>query len=292
MRSAAAHQCRLGLLFGWLCALLMSGQGAQAESLRYFPVGPIYEYRWQVLALGLKHVPEAGPATLVPYLDDASQKRAINLLQSGGIDVIALGTNQERENEMLPVRIDISRGIVGFRVLIIRAADRARIRGMDAPSFLKLTFGLNSQWADVPIMRANGLKTEVSLGYETLFAMLQAGRFDAFPRGLNEAQIELAQRKKLYPDLVLEQSKALYFPYPIYFWVNKHKPQLAQRIETGLKRALADGSMHRLFARYYATEIATLKANPRQIIFLINPVLPAGNPLPDTNWWWHQPGVR
>ncbi|WP_024302523.1 ABC transporter substrate-binding protein [Pseudogulbenkiania sp. MAI-1] len=266
----------------------MAAQCAAAQQLRYFPVGPIYEYRWKLLKLALDHTQAAEQTVLQPFPDEVSQDRGVALLQSGKIDVIALGTNQEREDKMLPIKIDISRGIVGFRVLIIRAADQARIKSMDDRSLRNLTFGLNDQWADVPVMRANGLKIETSMGYENLFSMLAAKRFDAFPRGLNEAKRELEQRKATYPQLALELTKALYFPFPIYFWVNKNNTGLARRIERGLKLALADGSFRRLFESYYAAEIASLKSNPRHVIHLKNPILPAGNQPPDTSWWWRQ----
>lgn len=150
----------------------------------------------------------------------------------------------------------------------------------------QLIFGLNSQWADLPIMRANGFTVETSLSYEKLFAMLTAGRFDAFPRGLNEAARELEERKKSYPQLAVEQTCALFFPYPVYFWVSRDNAALAQRIERGLKLALADGSFRQLFESYHATEIATLAKDKRQVIRLANPVLPAGTAEPDTRWWW------
>ena len=66
-------------------------------------------------------------------------------------------------------------------------ADKERIAKLDASALrTELTFGLNSQWADLPIMRANGFTVETSTSYEPLLGMLSAGRFDAFPRGLNE----------------------------------------------------------------------------------------------------------
>ena len=208
-------------------------------------------------------------------------------MQSGAIDVIALGTNDEREAKLLPIKIDILRGIVGFRLLVIRAADQARIAQMDDQSLRnQLIFGLNEQWADLPIMRANGFSVVTSLDYETLFAMLAAGRFDAFPRGLNEARRELDERKQHYPQLAIEKSKALFFPYPVYFWVNKDNVALAQRIESGLKRALADGSFRKLFQSYHAAEIAALKNEKRHVLRLDNPILPAGTVPPDTSWWW------
>ena len=262
---------------------------AGETSIRYFPVGPIYEYRWKLLELALAHAPDGeAPFRLVPFAEDVTQNRGMQLLQTGAIDVIALGTNDERESRMRPIKIDILRGIVGFRIFVIRTADQARIARLDGKSLRQqLTFGLNSQWADLPVMRANGFTVETSPSYENLFGMLVAGRFDAFPRGLNEAARELDERKQTYPQLAVEQNKALFFPYPVYFWVAKENTILAQRIERGLKLALADGSFRKLFETYHATEIASLAKEKRQVIRLDNPTLPAGTPDTDTSWWWH-----
>ena len=271
------------------CLVFVSPASAVETTIRYFPAGPIYEYRWKLLELALARAPNGGKSSrLTPFAEDITQNRGVQLLQSGAIDVIALGTNAEREAQMLPIKIDILRGIVGFRIFVIRAADQARIARMDEQALRQqLIFGLNSQWADLPIMRANGFKVETSPAYEKLFAMLSASRFDAFPRGLNEAARELEERKKIYPQLAVEQSKALYFPFPVYFWVNKQNVALAQRIERGLKLALADGSFRQLFETYHATEIAQLARDKRQVIRLANPILPAGTAEPDTRWWWH-----
>lgn len=274
-----------------LCSVpgLLTSALAAETPLRYFPVGPIYEYRWKLLELALAHTSDTGHTVrLAPFTEDITQNRGMQLLQSGAIDVIALGTNAEREAQMLPVKIDILRGIVGYRLLVIRAADQARIARMNEQALRKeLTFGLNSQWADLPIMRANGLTVETSSSYENLFGMLVAGRFDAFPRGLNEANRELEERKQSYPQLAVEQGKALFFQYPVYFWVRKENMALARRIERGLKAALADGSFRKLFESYHAAEIDMLAKSRRQVIRLANPVLPPGTPEVDTRWWWH-----
>lgn len=261
---------------------------AAETTLRYFPSGSIYEYRWKLLETALSHTQDTeGSFRLTPYAEEVTQNRGILLLQSGAIDVIALGTNDEREEKLLPIKIDILRGMVGFRLLVIRATDQARIAQMDDVALREqLTFGLNNHWADLPIMRANGFSVITSQEYENLFAMLAAGRFDAFPRGLNEARRELDERRQTYPQLAIEQSKALFFPYPVYFWVNKDNVALAQRIERGLKQSLADGSFRKLFESYHAAEIAALKNEKRQVIRLDNPLLPAGAAPPDTSWWW------
>jgi ABC-type amino acid transport substrate-binding protein len=269
--------------FGW------GGRAAAAETLlHYFPAGPIYDYRWKLLELALAHTADTdGPVRLVPYAEDLTQNRAVLYLQSKALDVIALGIDDERERDLLPIRIDILRGIVGFRLLLIRAADQARIAKMDDQSLrTRLIFGLNSQWADLPIMQANGFLVVTSPSHENLYEMLAAGRFDAFPRGLNEAQIEWDAHKQNYPQLAIEQSKALFFPYPVYFWVNKENSALAQRIERGLSLSLADGSFRKLFESYHAQEIATLRNETRHVIRLDNPTLPAGTAQPDTSWWW------
>lgn len=270
------------------CLLLGSGpRPAQAQVLRCFPAGQIYDYRWRLLELALAHAPDGEPVRLLPYPEDITQSRSVLLLQSGTLDVLALGTSPAREAELLPVRIDILKGIVGFRVLLVRRADQARIARLDDAALKRqLVFGLERDWADLPIMLANGFKVETTTAYESLFAMLAAGRFDALPRGLNEGYRDLAEYGKRYPDLVLEPGKALYFPYPIYFWVNRNNLKLAHRIERGLTLALQDGTFQKLFTSYYAQEIAIMRQAPRHVLQVGNPNLPAGVPGPDTRWWW------
>ena len=286
------HWYRRGGLAVVACAaFLWAAPGIAAETfIRYFPSGPIYEYRWKLLDLALAHTRESGESfRMMPYAEDTTQNRAVSLLQSGAIDVIALGTNEERESKILPVKIDILRGIVGFRVFLIRSADQERISQMDDVSLRKqLTLGLNSQWADLPILRANGFSVTTSSGYEALFDMLAAGRFDAFPRGLNEAQRELDERRQRYPQLAVEKTRALYFPYPVYFWVRKDNQTLARRIERGLNLSLADGSFRKAFEQYHAVEIATMRQEKRHVLRLASPILPDGTPQPDTSWWWHE----
>lgn len=272
-----------------LLLMLLSLANAVEKTICYFPVGPIYEYRWKLLELALAHTQKNGeePFKLVPYDNDVTQNRGIQLLQAGGIDVIALGTNAQRESQILPIKIDILRGIVGYRIFLIRKTDQDRLASMSSQELAtKLTFGLNSQWADLPILRANGFSVVTSSNYEQLFDMLAADRFDAFPRGLNEATRELEARKDTFPQLMVEQTKALYFPFPVYFWVNKTNTALAERIERGLRLSLDDGSFRDLFLTYHAAEIEMLKTQKREVMELVNPILPLETVKPDTSWWW------
>jgi hypothetical protein len=274
-------------------ALPTTAAAAPPESaavvLRYFPVGPIYDYRWKLLELVLRRTQRHGePAPrLEPAGGDASQSRAVLQLEDNALDVLALGVNEERTAELLPVRIDILKGIVGFRIFIIRAEDQPRIAKM-GPRALRtnLVYGLNNQWADLPVMKANGFNVQGGTGYDNLFAMLAARRFDAFPRGLNEAYREIELQHANYPALAVERHKALYIPYPVYFWVNQRNTALAQRIRKGLQAAEADGSFRQLFEHYHAQEIATLAREPRQVLRLRNPQLKPVDAVPDTSWWW------
>ncbi len=272
----------------WL--LVAKRAHADDHTLHYFPCGSIYEYRWDLLQLALSHEAAPGqPVHLMPALDTESQDRAVKLVMQGTIDVVSFGYSAERAKDLLPVRIDTLKGIVGFREFIVRESDEARLSAMNAKEFHdKLTFGLNSQWADLPIMTDAGFHVVSSLGYENLFTMLAAGRFDAFPRGLNEIDRDIDLRNEQTPALVIEHRHAIYFPYPVYFWVRKDNTALAERIRKGLEASLADGSMRQLFLRYHAFEIGQLQGEHRDIIRLPNKRLPDASYDPDTSWWWPQ----
>lgn len=261
--------------------------------LHYIPGGEIYEYRWKLLELSLNHTRATdGPFEMAIYdgkLGEVSQSRSIVLLKTGNIDVLTFGSNKERETELRPIKIDILHGMLGYRILLIRKEDEAKFAAI-APNNLsqQISLGFNSQWADLDILTSNGFKVVTSAGYDNLFHMLAAGRFDAFPRGLNEAAREIEDRKQELPTLTMEKTLALFANYPVFFWVRKNDTALADRIERGLKLSLMDGSFRQLFQHYYAREIEQVKQEKRRVLKLNNPSLPADSPAPDTSWWWKQ----
>ena len=273
-----------------LCCLLGSIPAQAADNvIRYYPSGSIYTYRWALLKLALDHVEKLDHRhyDLVPLNDKVTQWRAEQLLSSGKVDVVAFAPNAQREKLLQPVRMDILKGIIGYRVFFVRKEDAARIAAMNAPQFRTgVRLGLNSQWADYPIMKNSGYEVLTSIGYESLFEMLAAGRFDAFPRGLNEVDSEMKEQLPHYPGLTLEKTKAIYFPFPVYFWVSKQNTPLARRVLQGLKLAERDGSFKALFLRHHAEAIQLLAANGWQTTQISNTELPPGNVKPDTSWWW------
>lgn len=277
----------------WLLALLCLPGLAHAQAgdqvIRYYPGGSIYTYRWDLLKLALDHVEKLDHHhyELVPLSEKVTQWRAEQLLISGKVDVLAFAPNSQRERLLQPVRMDILKGIIGYRVFFVRKDDLPIFKGMNPQQFRAgVRLGLNSQWADYPIMKNNGYEVLASIGYESLFEMLAAGRFDAFPRGLNEVGSEMREQLPHYPGLTLEKTKAIYFPFPVYFWVSKENTPLAKRVLQGLKLAERDGSFKALFLRHHAEAIQLLADNGWQTTQIANTELPPGNVKPDTSWWW------
>ena len=59
--------------------------------------------------------------------------------------------------------------------------------------------------------------------------------------------------------------------------------------ETGLQRALEDGSFKALFLSYHREYIDQANLQQRLIFPLDNPFLSPGTPAPDTRWWYPEP---
>lgn len=284
-----AAWCRIVLCAVLSLLLAPWSLAAPTTIIRYGPQGAIYDYRWALLALALEHTRASdGPWRLEPLaVQGFSQSRTIALLLHEELDVSAFGYSPQRAAALLPIRIDLLRGMLGYRVLLIRADQQARFRHLSRAAFKRdIQLGFNSQWADLAILQANGFRVVTSPNYDNLFSMLAAGRFDAFPRGLNEVRRELQTFGVSHPEIAEEQTLALFMQYPVYFWVRKGSTALAARIERGLNLALADGSFKALFLHYHAQDIATAASAHRRVITLHNPYLPPGFVPSDTSWWW------
>ncbi|MES2823913.1 MAG: hypothetical protein V4732_09945 [Pseudomonadota bacterium] len=201
-----------------------------------------------------------------------NDKRRINALVEGKLDVIWSSTSAEHETLIQPIKISLLKDLTNYRLLLIRKQDQAifsRINRLE--DLQKLKGGMNPQWRDAAIMKANHLPMVFSVHYPSFFKMLAAKRFDYFSRGLYQIQAEA----NLFPtlNLAVEEHLILHYPNEFYFFVNKKNNLLAERIEQGLTIALADGSFDSLFnsVPQYRWGMEQLANPSRVVIDLVAP---------------------
>jgi len=247
------------------------------------------EYFLQLLTLVLERTEqESGPVKLLATPDSMQQGRALKELMNGrNIDIAWTVTSSTREQQLLPIRIPLLKGLLGYRVLVIRQQDRDKFSQVtDLATLSNFTAGQGHDWPDTEILRSNNLPVVTSSTYEGLFNMLNSQRFDYFPRGANEAWLEIGYHQKF--DLIIEENLLIYYPSPIYFFVHNHNIPLANRIKKGLEIALADGSFERLFTNFAAHQrmFNLINFSQRTIIRLKNPLLPALTPVDNPKYWF------
>lgn len=216
---------------------------------------------------------------------DYSQARFISMLQQeSGNFVIWTMTDAKREQQMRPIRVPLTKGLLGYRVLVIRKNEQARFDHIQTIDDLAhFIGGQGTHWPDTQIMKANGLKITTAENTESLFRMVEAKRFDFFPRGTSEAWFELSERKS--DKLVVEENLMLYYPADIYFFVNKSNEALARRIEKGLELMIDNGEFDKFFYSHPRVSAAFNKLKHRRLLKLTNPYLPPETPVDNPRYW-------
>ena len=196
-----------------------------------------YDDLIQILDTALKKTEsEFGPYELTPSQRPMNEARWLHELKnkSSLINVGWSSTSVEKESEMLPIRIPLRKGILGYRIALIAKDKQALIDNVKTIDDLKkLKIGQGLGWGDVNLYRLNGFTVQET-SYEKLFRITALGSIDLFPRGINEIFSENERFSKIYPQLTIEKDLLLYYPWPYYFFFNKDDAKLQQRIETGL----------------------------------------------------------
>ncbi|MGE6162110.1 substrate-binding periplasmic protein [Aeromonas salmonicida] len=219
-------------------------------------------------------VPEYGPYQLIAS-PPMEQGRAVKALQEGALVQIGVfAPDEERERSLLAVHIPLAKGLLGWRVCLIRQGDEGRFSGIGSLAdwhSAGLTIGQHRSWPDTRLLKANGLKITVGNLYEALFNMLRKRRFDCFLRSVIEIEDELKQ----HPELAIEPHLVFRYPLALLFFVSPQYPELAQRIELGLQRARQSGAFDQIFEKEFGSTIRRLKLDERVMLELHNPDLPA-----------------
>jgi len=279
-----------------LTACLLAGQQAWADEpllIRYPRVDSIDgehgEYGLALLKLALA---KAGGHYRVEQSDTRMQQnRALVELQSDShrIDIVGTMTSPEREASLLPVRIPLTRGLIGWRIAMLRADRKELFHGVRSVEDLrKFGAGQGEDWPDVQILRQNGIRVETVTVYSTLFNLLNAGLLDWVPRSVNEIWAEAAH----HPELAIDPYVAVHYVTADYFFVNKKNTALAEEVRRGLEKALADGSFEQLFQLHYGPLIRQARLDRRLIIELPNSSLTPETPLQRKELWFSPQHVK
>lgn len=201
-------------------------------------------YGYKILDLALSKSGRPYQLSIAPL--KMNQERTRASIESGSISIVDFGTSAEFEERFRAIYFPIDRGLSGYRLFIINrsaAAEFAAIRNLN--ELKQKVAGQGNGWSDIKILRNAGIRVE-SAEFGSLFKMLEMGRFDFFPLGVEEVYALLEQHKDSAPNSTVEESLALHYPFARLFFVKKDNKELHDAVMAGLENAFADGSFQSL----------------------------------------------
>ncbi|WP_250655879.1 transporter substrate-binding domain-containing protein [Alkalimarinus coralli] len=250
-----------------------------------------YEYPQKLLTHILEITKQNYGSALIQYAPSPMQRnRSLIELEAGeNIHVMATALKPEWERRLIPIRVPIRKGILGYRVFLILQQHQPTLsRIISLEELKKIPTGSGRQWSTTKTLIENGFDVREGMNYEGLFTMLMEGRFITFGRGISEIFAEYDVYKSKIPELAIEQDLLLHIPLPTYFFVTPKRPKLAERIEEGLLMMIEDGSFDELFNAEFGDMIKAAKLSTRRMFLINNPNLSPATPL-DIEHYWYRP---
>lgn len=238
------------------------------------------QYEREVFVLALKASSKvAGDWTLEEDVTDFPRAEdEASVFRTKGFDIFGtVAGNSKLANEAkIIIPQPLMKGLLGHRILIIRAADKNKFAAIKTPAQLQqFTMGIPATWADAALFRHNGYPVIEKGSFDDLFVRLQNKEFDYVTFGANEVDGVFKERAAASGQLIVEPSLLVYYPFPLVFYVNPANPALAERVSRGLNKIATNGELDALFERYFGTQLQAIGLKSRTKITLENPILPA-----------------
>lgn len=169
------------------------------------------------------------------------------------------------------VQFPIMKGLASYRLFLAHSHNQPLLAKVNSLEDLKqLAIGQGPGWSTGKILQDNAFQVIYGGPYSTLIPMLAANRFPLLMRGIYETEPELRIHKKTWPELIIVEDFGIYTYLPLYFFVAKNQPLLAQRLEYGLKQAYITGQLDQLFEQYFSNALKQLNHKKRKIFYLPN----------------------
>lgn len=235
-----------------------------------------YEKELLTLALDLTER-EFGTYTLIPAPQGITNSRARENMKKeryhNFIRGFAYRHSLSKDPNMRFIDFPIYLGLLSYRVCFTSekvAPELAQV--VNFRDLLKYSHVQGVGWLDNRILRRAGFSVVEVANYEALFEIAGINRANLFCRGLNEYLTELKTHQDV-KGLVLDESFALYYPFPVYFHAHVKDVELLNRVELGLAEAYQNGSMMDLWERHFLEGITYAQLSKRKVFKLENHML-------------------
>jgi hypothetical protein len=241
-------------------------------------------YYATLLELALSHSEHEFSLTPVK-VPTITGSRNTRYLDNGLYDINWMHTTRDREQALIPIRIPLLKGLIGWRIFFIHPEQQTRFENVNTADELKpFIAGLGHDWPDTQILNINGFNTSTTTGRNSLLKMLSHQRIDYYPRSLMEIweEIEVFDTR----GALVDENIALHYPSAVYFFVPKRDPDLAELIQSGLEASIADGSFDEAFYEYFGEYIARANLEKRAVISIPNPIMSEETPLARKELWF------
>lgn len=273
---------------GFILLFSVSAQSASWQITYPRPLASattIDEYPLKLLSLALDQT--GVNYQLIPSVNIQPKGKTLDRLEDNReVNIVWSMTNPQREKDLLPIRIPIFKGLIGWRLLLIRQDMAERftyIQQLD--HLLKLSPLQGRDWPDTKILQSNGFDVITDRTQSALINMLSNAQGDFFPRSIIEVWEELANSDAANK-LQVQASLGIHYPAAIYFFVNKSSVPLANLIERGLEKAIENGKFEALFIDNYKAYIDKAQIENRTFYSLENNFLPDKTPLDRKELWF------
>lgn len=255
------------------------------EDERYNPETHVnIRYMRKMLKLALKKSGYTYEILSVP-ISTISENRSHLYLKEKRYNVHWMMTSKFHEKELIPVRIPLYKGLIGWRLLFIKATEEglfARISNIEELKVLRA--GLGHDWPDVGIMKNSGFKISPLFSADGRYNFLNLGRCDYFPRSITEIwnEHESAQEN----NIIVEKTIALHYSAAYYFFVAPGETEIANAITRGLHNAIRDGEFEKIFIERFHIDITKSNLKKRKLFKISNPLFDKTNVAAREQLWF------
>lgn len=264
----------LGLtLSGWVYAQSPPGHETIVNIPLMERAGPHREYADALLALALESSEDryGGYEIRQETGETVIRRQLLGIVRGDSLSVaVSMPSSDWLDNARL-VPFPILKGLASYRLFLAHGRNLEVLNHIEDVATLK-TFevGQGEGWSTGKILEDHGFKVVYGGPYKTLFPMLYADRYQLLMRGVYEIAPELELYQPRMPELEIVDGFAIYTYLPMYFFVSRDQPQLAERLEYGLKKAHASGQLDALFMHYFSDTLTLLNLGQRRIFCLPN----------------------